>query len=67
MCSVDNRIGKYLSAYAIYRGKISTMEVDKYIYKFSDKNSNSFVDFIPDSISYSICDVAPNNINMAAC
>ncbi|KAL9642418.1 hypothetical protein ABK040_014261 [Willaertia magna] len=61
MSACDPIQGKYLAASAIYRGQnISTKEVDDQIALLQRKFSNNFVEWIPNNIKSSICDVAPH-------
>jgi tubulin beta len=43
----------------MFRGKISTKEVDDQMLKIIEKNSPYFVEWIPNNILASICDVPP--------
>ena len=47
MVAADPRHGRYLTVAAIFRGKISTKEVDQQISELQTKNSSSFVEWIP--------------------
>ncbi|KAH7336930.1 beta-tubulin 2 [Rhizoctonia solani] len=51
--------GRYLTAATIYRGNISSQEAQIAVQQLQNKNSASFVDWIPDNISISLCDVPP--------
>merc|ERR1719199_1798051 len=64
-CSVDPRHGKYLTAMANFRGAVSTREVDEQLLNVQNKNSAYFVDWIPNCVATSICDVAPRGHKMA--
>jgi len=62
MCAADPCHGKYLTASVAFRGKeISTKEVDEQMVNIQSKNSNYFVEWIPNNIKSSICDVPPQN------
>ncbi|GJV51235.1 tubulin beta-3 chain-like protein [Tanacetum coccineum] len=45
MCAADPRHGCYLTASAIYRGKISTKEVDEQMLNVQNKYSSYFVEW----------------------
>ncbi|RID54918.1 hypothetical protein BRARA_G02205 [Brassica rapa] len=47
MCAADPRHGRYLTASAMFRGKMSTKEVDEQILNVQNKNSSYFVEWIP--------------------
>jgi len=65
MCASDPRHGRYLTASALFRGKMSTKEVDEQMVNIQNKNSSYFVEWIPNNIKSSVCDVAPENLKMA--
>ncbi|KDN45421.1 hypothetical protein RSAG8_05008, partial [Rhizoctonia solani AG-8 WAC10335] len=58
--------GRYLTAATIYRGNISSKEAQTAVQQLQNKNSASFVDWIPDNISVSLCDVAPPGLKQFA-
>ncbi len=59
MAACDPRNGRYLTASAVFRGKVSTKEVDQQMLNVQSKNSNYFVEWIPNNIKSSVCDIAP--------
>eukprot|EP01115_Flamella_aegyptia_P009006 TRINITY_DN3786_c0_g1_i1.p1 TRINITY_DN3786_c0_g1~~TRINITY_DN3786_c0_g1_i1.p1 ORF type:complete len:518 (+),score=110.25 TRINITY_DN3786_c0_g1_i1:41-1594(+) len=60
MCAVDPRRGRYLTAAMTFRGpRISASEVDTQMFNLQQKNSSSFVEWIPHNIQTSITAVAP--------
>ena len=65
MCASDPRHGRYLTASAMFRGRISTKEVDEQMLNVQNKNSSYFVEWIPNNIKSSICDIPPNGLKMA--
>jgi len=65
MCASDPRHGRYLTASALFRGKMSTKEVDEQMVNIQNKNSSYFVEWIPNNIKSSVCDVAPEKLKMA--
>jgi len=66
MCASDPRHGRYLTAAAMFRGKMSTKEVDEQMLNVQNKNSTYFVEWIPNNIKSSVCDIAPKALKMAA-
>lgn len=66
MCAADPRHGRYLTASAIFRGKVSSKEVDEQMYAIQTKSSSLFVEWIPNNIKSSLCDIAPRGLKMAA-
>jgi len=66
MCAVDPRHGRYLTASTMFRGRVSTKEVDDVMYQVQSKNSSSFVEWIPNNIKSSVCDIPPVGLDMSA-
>ena len=66
MCAADPRHGKYMTAAAIYRGRISTREVDDQILNVVSKNSAYFVEWIPNNVLTAICDIPPKGLKTSA-
>merc|ERR1712232_428479 len=66
MAASDPRHGRYLTACAMFRGKMSTKEVDDQMMNVLNKNSNYFVEWIPHNIKTSVCSVAPKDMKMSA-
>ncbi|CAF1731455.1 unnamed protein product [Brassica oleracea] len=58
MCAADSRHGRYLTASAVFRGKLSTKEVDEQMMNIQNKNSSYFVEWIPNKVKSSVCDIA---------
>ena len=53
MCASDPRHGRYLTASAMFRGRMSTKEVDEQMLNVQNKNSSYFVEWIPNNIKSS--------------
>ncbi|PPD81009.1 hypothetical protein GOBAR_DD22058 [Gossypium barbadense] len=66
MCAADPRHGRYLTASALFRGKMSTKEVDEQILNVQNKNSSYFVEWIPNNVKSSVCDIPPEGVSMAS-
>jgi len=66
MSASDPRHGKYLTAAALFRGRISTKEVEEQMLNVSSKNASYFVEWIPNNIKSSVCDIPPKGLKMAA-
>jgi tubulin beta len=66
MAACDPRRGKYLTASALFRGKVSTNDVEDQILKVHQKHSAYFVPWIPNNIKYSVCNIPPVGVEMAA-
>lgn len=65
MAASDPRNGRYLTAAATFRGKVSSREVDDQMLQLQNRNSDFFVDWIPNNIKSSICDVPPKGHKMS--
>jgi len=65
MAACDPRNGRYLTASAMFRGKISTKDVEDHMLNLQNKNSNAFVEWIPNNIKYSVCDIPPKGLKMS--
>jgi len=65
MAACDPRRGKYLTASAVFRGKIPTKEIDEQMTQLQQKNSAHFVEWIPNNIKSSVTDIAPKGQKMA--
>jgi len=66
MAACDIRQGKYLTASAVFRGQVTTKEIDEQMCKVINKNSSYFVEWIPHNIKSSVCNIAPKNVKMSA-
>jgi len=66
MCAADPRNGRYLTCAMMYRGKISSKEVDDQMLTIANKYSNYFVEWIPNNLKASICDIPPQGLKMAS-
>jgi len=53
--------GKYMTASLIFRGKMSTQEVDEQIEKRQSANSDDFVEWIPNNMKTSVVTVPPKD------
>ncbi len=65
MCASDPRHGKYLTAAAMFRGKMSTKDVDEQMLNVQNKNTAYFVEWIPNNIKSAVCDIAPAGLKMS--
>jgi len=66
MAQCDSRRGKYLTASALFRGKLSTNDIDEQVGKVHAKNESIFVPWIPNNIKSSLCDIPPTGLQIAA-
>ncbi len=66
MCAADPRHGRYLTASALFRGRMSTKEVDEQMLNVQNKNSSYFIEWIPNNVKSSVCDIPPKGLKMSA-
>ncbi|KAI7733399.1 hypothetical protein M8C21_021338 [Ambrosia artemisiifolia] len=66
MCAADPHHGRYLTASAMFRGKMSTKEVDEQMINVQNNNSCYFVERIPYNVISSVCDIPPTGLSMAS-
>ena len=65
MYAPDPRHGRYLTAAALFRGRMSTKDVDEQMLIVQNKNSSYFVEWIPNNIKAGVCDIPPKGLKMA--
>merc|ERR1712224_138946 len=61
------RHGRYLTACGLFRGRMSTKEVDEQMLNVQNKNSSYFIEWIPNNMKCGICDIPPRGLKMAVC
>lgn len=66
MAAVNPHDGKYLTTAAIFRGLMSTKEVDEQMMAIQHKNKQFFANWIPNNIKTAICDIPPFGMKIAA-
>ncbi|KAG8816500.1 Tubulin beta-2 chain [Serendipita sp. 399] len=59
LVACDPRMGRYLTAATIFRGNISSQEIEIAVQQLQTRNSSLFVDWIPDNVSITLCPVPP--------
>jgi len=65
MAACDLKKGKYLTASCMFRGNISTRDVDEMMLQVQTKQAESFVPWIPNNITSSICNIPPTGLSMS--
>ena len=53
------KLFRYLTVATIYRGRLSTREVDEQMLNVQSKNSAFFVEWIPNNVKTAVCDIPP--------
>ncbi|KAF9580477.1 Tubulin beta-4 chain [Lunasporangiospora selenospora] len=65
MAASDPRHGRYLTVAAMFRGRMSTKEVDEQMLNVQNKNSSYFVEWIPNNVKTAVCDIPPRGLPMS--
>jgi tubulin beta len=65
MCTCNPRRGVYLTASMAFRAQISSQEVEDQIMQLRARHSSYFIEWIPSSITTSLCDIPPRGLKMA--
>ncbi|QRD89083.1 beta tubulin, partial [Aspergillus flavus] len=66
MAAANFHNGRFLTCSAIFRGKVSTKEVEDQMRGVQTKNSGYFVEWIPNNIQTTVCSVPPRGLKMAS-
>ncbi|KAI6173882.1 Tubulin beta chain [Aphelenchoides besseyi] len=66
MAACNPSHGRYLTAAAIFRGKMSMREVDDQMQSVQQKNAAFFVDWVPNNVKTAVCDIPPRGLKMSA-
>ncbi|GMH78474.1 hypothetical protein TL16_g07814, partial [Triparma laevis f. inornata] len=66
MCAADPRHGRYLTCAMMFRGRMSSKERSSQMMNVVNKNSSYFVEWIPNNLKASICDIPPKGMKMAS-
>ncbi|KAJ7284408.1 beta-tubulin 2 [Mycena rebaudengoi] len=66
LVACDPRYGRYLTAATIFRGNIASREAEVAVRDLQSKNSNQFVEWIPDNVSVTLVSVPPVGEKRAA-
>lgn len=66
MAAFDCNHGKYLTCTAIFRGLVSTREVEELMVQVQSSNKELFANWIPNNIKTAICDIPPRGMKASA-
>ncbi|KAF3809528.1 Tubulin beta-1 chain [Colletotrichum gloeosporioides] len=66
MSASDFRNGRFLTCSAIYRGKVSTKQIEEQIRGVQAKNSAYFVEWIPNNVQTAHCSIPPVGMNASS-
>lgn len=66
MTACDPKHGRYLTAAAVFRGRISMKDIEEQMSNMQSRNSEYFVEWIPNNVQTAVCDVPPHGFDMSA-
>lgn len=66
MAAFNPNDGKYLTCAAIFRGLVSSKEIEEQLMMMQERNVDSFVNWIPNNIKTAICDIPPRGLKLSA-
>jgi tubulin beta len=66
MCAADPRHGRFLTAAGLFRGQLSTYEIEQQWRRVVNSGSSYFVEWIPNNLQYSLCNVPPKGLKMSS-
>ncbi|XP_011834110.1 PREDICTED: tubulin beta-8 chain-like [Mandrillus leucophaeus] len=66
MAACDPCHGRYLTAAAIFRGRMPMRELDEQMFNIQNKNSSYFADWLPHNVKTAVCDIPPRGLKMSA-
>eukprot|EP00915_Cephaloidophora_sp_WS-2016_P003418 GHVH01004582.1.p1 GENE.GHVH01004582.1~~GHVH01004582.1.p1 ORF type:complete len:437 (+),score=50.60 GHVH01004582.1:78-1388(+) len=66
LCKANLKDGRFLTASVLYRGAVSTRAVEEAVSSMQYRCAGEFVDWIPNNVKTSVCDVSPEGLPLAA-
>jgi tubulin beta len=66
MAAFDPNEGIYLTCAAIFRGLVSSKEIEQQLMAIQEKNCDSFANWVPNNIKTAICDIPPRGLKLSA-
>lgn len=66
MSACNPKHGRYLTAAAFFRGKISMKDMEEQMSAMQSKNRENFVEWIPDNVQSAVCNVPPHGLDVSA-
>lgn len=64
-CNVKPEDGKFMATSITYRGDVPTSEIDEQVKSLQEKNSESFVEWIPNNVKSGVVAIPPVNLKMS--
>lgn len=66
MVAIDMKEGRYLTCAAIFRGIVSSKQIEEQLQNYQEQHPDRFINWVPNNIKTAICDIAPRGFNLAA-
>jgi tubulin beta len=66
MAAFDPQDGRYLTCAAIFRGLVSSKDIDQQLMMIQEKNADMFSNWVPNNIKTAICDIPPRGLQLSA-
>lgn len=66
MTACDPKHGRYLTAAAVFRGKVSMKDVEEQMSSMQSRHSEYFVEWIPNNVQTAVCNVPPHGFDISA-
>jgi tubulin beta len=66
MTACNPKNGKYLTASAIFRGKLAMRDIEESMSDLQRKNMSNFVEWIPDNVQTAVCNIPPHGLPLSA-
>ncbi|KAG5679115.1 hypothetical protein PVAND_008707 [Polypedilum vanderplanki] len=66
MAAFDPHCGRYLTCAAIFRGLVSSREIEQQLMAIQERNADSFANWVPNNIKTAICDIPPRGLKLSA-
>jgi tubulin beta len=66
LCTADPRFGRSLTGACHFRGQMSTKEINEQMVNVVNKNSSSFINWIPNNVKVSICNIPTKGLGTSA-
>ena len=66
MTACNPLYGKYLTVATVFRGRVSTKEVEESMVKIQKKHESQYVEWIPSNVKTAICDIPPKGFRVSA-
>ena len=63
-CNPDH--GRYLTLATIFRGGMSTKEVNEQMLHVQDKNASHFIECMPNNVKTAVCNIPQRGLDMSA-